>query len=95
MRPPTYSLNSFPVITVQSFAFYVHSFSKIPASLAIATAVLGLSPVIILTLTPPWKHFCTAPGIPYRIGSLMPTIPKIVKSETAYCSVSSAVPPSL
>ena len=83
ISPPTYSLKSLPVMTVQSFSFAAHYFSRIPAYLAIATAVLELSPVIILTLTPPWKHFCTACGIYSRMGSFIPTIPNIVKFETA------------
>ena len=45
-----------------------------------ATAVAGLSPVIILTLTPAELHFLTAPGTAYLMGSLMPTIPKIIRS---------------
>lgn len=53
-NPPTYSLNTFPSITVVSIPSLLGSQPsyKIPASLAIAIAVFLLSPVTILTLTP-------------------------------------------
>jgi hypothetical protein len=48
--------------------------SMIPASFAMATAVSILSPVTILTVTPPCWHFYTAALIPSLKGSLIPKI---------------------
>lgn len=51
--PPTKALKSFPSITVLSSSpLLCQSFGRIPAYLAIATAVFWLSPVIIRTVTP-------------------------------------------
>jgi len=65
---------------VQSPSDSVHSLSKIPASLAIAMAVLLLSPVTILTLTPASWQAATASLIPSLSGSLIPTRPTIQRS---------------
>jgi len=79
-RPPTNYLNYFPYITVQSPSDSVHSLSKIPAYLAIAMAVLLLSPVTILTLTPASWQAATASLIPSLSGSLIPTRPTMQRS---------------
>jgi hypothetical protein len=50
-------------MTVKSPFVGFQSCGKIPAYLAIALAVYGLSPVIILTLTPASLHCLTAVGI--------------------------------
>ena len=63
MSPPTYSLKSAPVMTVRSPGVCFQSCGRIPASLAMALAVSGLSPVIILTVTPASLHCLTARGI--------------------------------
>ena len=50
--PPTNYLNSLPSMTEQSPSVSTQSTGRIPAYLAMAMAVLLLSPVTILTLTP-------------------------------------------
>lgn len=80
IKPPTYYLKSAPVMTVKSPCVYFQLAGNIPAYLAIALAVAGLSPVIILTLTPASKHWATACGIYSLRGSLIPTIPITIRS---------------
>ena len=53
--------------------------SKIPAYLAIATAVYLLSPVTIRTVIPAPLHFLIALGIYFLNGSLIPTSPIATK----------------
>lgn len=53
---------------------------NIPAYFAIAIAVILLSPVTILTLTPARWQVYTAYLIPYFSGSLIPTKPMTIKS---------------
>lgn len=77
--PPTNYLNYLPSMTVQSPSEGSQSSGRIPASLAIAMAVILLSPVTILTLTPPSLHFLTASKMPSRRGSLIPTIPRTTR----------------
>lgn len=50
------------------------------ASLAIAIAVYGLSPVTILTTMPALLQLLTACGIPSFKGSLIPARPIITRS---------------
>lgn len=81
-NPPTNSLKTFPSITVVSISYVsgCQSASKMPAYLAIAIAVFLLSPVTILTLTPALAQTSTAFLIPSLRGSLIPTIPMIIRS---------------
>lgn len=55
-----------------------------PASLAIAIAVILLSPVTILTVTPPSWHRVTASLIPSLKGSLIPTMAKIMRFPSTW-----------
>ena len=57
--------------------------SKIPISLAIATAVTLWSPVIITGLIPAVLHFTTASFASGLAGSIIPTIPINTKSLSA------------
>lgn len=76
--PPTRVLNSLPSKTTylpnvfQSPSGFMQFMGRIPASLAIATAVSGLSPVTILTMIPAFLHVSTASGIQFLRGSLIP-----------------------
>lgn len=80
--PPTNYLKNLPSITVVSTPSELGSQSedRIPAYLAIAIAVFLLSPVTILTVTPASWQVWTALLIPSLSGSLIPTIPIIIKS---------------
>ena len=67
--PPIYSIKSAPFIT----KLFKLSGLTIPHSIAIALAVIKLSPVTILTLTPAALHLAIAPGTSYLKISLIPT----------------------
>ena len=69
MTPPTFSIKSDPFITRES----LFSGLIIPHSIAMALAVIKLSPVTILTLTPAALHLAIAPGTSYLKISLIPT----------------------
>mmetsp|Transcript_9487 Transcript_9487/g.43179 ORF Transcript_9487/g.43179 Transcript_9487/m.43179 type:complete len:290 (+) Transcript_9487:778-1647(+) len=53
--------------------------SRMPASLAMASAVSLLSPVTMRTTTPAWRRRRTASAVSGRIGSLMPATPRSVR----------------
>jgi hypothetical protein len=55
----------------------------IPHSLAIASAVILLSPVTILTLIPATTHFSIAPGTSFLNTSLIPVKATKIKSEVS------------
>mmetsp|Transcript_770 Transcript_770/g.2078 ORF Transcript_770/g.2078 Transcript_770/m.2078 type:complete len:271 (-) Transcript_770:1519-2331(-) len=62
--------------------------SKIPASCAINFAVSGLSPVTMRTMTPACLSMSTASRVSGRMGSLMPSTPTKVISDSGASSQS-------
>lgn len=79
-NPPTNSLNSLPSMTVQSSSFSYQFLDSIPHYLATAMAVLLLSPVTILTLTPDCLQISIDSLTAFLSGSLIPTSAKNVRS---------------
>ena len=62
------------MIRLLSFAFIM------PMSLAMALAVMALSPVTIRTFIPAWWHLAIAPGTYFLGMSLTPKIPTTTRS---------------
>ena len=76
-------LNSFPSMARPSSVRMLHS-------LAMALAVVMLSPVIILTTIPAFWHFLTASGTPGRQGSLIPVIVRQTRPSEGISSSSAS-----
>jgi hypothetical protein len=79
---PTNSLNSGPSMQTH-YSLGSSSSAKIPHSLAIAMAVVKLSPVTILTLTPASLHYPTASGTSYLMISLIPAMAQSVRPPSS------------